>query len=159
LPILGLVRQLDRPSEEPWSLFVGGPGGHVVSTSQTADTANLVEWAKLALTSPQAQVLRVTRTLHDASGCSIAFEEVVLVLDEFPGLTANGGDVPDIIELAQCYGVMLGRASERMSIVRASKDVAMHLGIAAGSDVLKLDRIAETVDGKPVEWRVAFRKS
>ena len=67
-------------------------------------------------------------------------------------------DIPDIIELAQRYGLALGRASERMSIVQASKDVAVHLGITAGTDVLKLDRIAETVDGEPLEWRVAFRK-
>ena len=46
-----------------------------------------------------------------------------------------------------------------MSIVRASNDVAVHLGIAAGTDVLKLDRICETVDGEPLEWRVAFRKA
>jgi hypothetical protein len=132
--------------------------GHVVSISQSAETANLVEWAKLALISPQAHVLRVTRILLDAPGRPIAFEEVVLVLDKFPGLTANGSVVPDITELAQRYGVLLGRASERMSIVRASKDVALHLGIASGADVLRLERIAETVDGEPVEWRVAFRK-
>jgi GntR family transcriptional regulator len=132
---------------------------HAVSISQTAETASLVEWAKLALNSPQARVLRVTRVLYDAPDRPIALEEVVLALDRFPGLTANGGDVPDIVELAQRYGISLGRASERMSIVRASKDVAGHLGIAAGADVLKLDRICETVDGEPIEWRVAFRKA
>jgi DNA-binding GntR family transcriptional regulator len=132
---------------------------HAVSISQTAETANLVEWAKLALNSPQTRVLRVTRVLYDAPDRPIAFEEVVLALDRFPGLTANGGDVPDIVELARRYGIFLGRSSERMSMVRASKDVAVHLGIAAGTDVLKLDRISETVDGEPLEWRVAFRKA
>jgi DNA-binding GntR family transcriptional regulator len=130
-----------------------------VSISQTAETANLVEWAKLALSSPQARVLRLTRVRCDAPDHPIAFEEVVLALDRFPGLIANGGDVPDIIELAQRYSISLGRSSERMSIVRASKDVAAHLGIAAGTDVLKLDRISETIDGEPLEWRVAFRKA
>jgi DNA-binding GntR family transcriptional regulator len=129
-----------------------------VSISQTAETANLVEWAKLALNSPQARVLRVTRVRYDAPDQPIAFEEVVLALDRFPGLTANGGDVPDIIELAQRYGISLGRSSERISMVRASKDVAVHLGIAAGADVLKLDRIAETTDGEPIEWRVAYQR-
>ena len=132
---------------------------HAVSISQTDETANLVEWAKLALDPGNARVLRVTRLLYDAPDRAIALEEVVLALDRFPGLTANGGDVPDIIELAQRYGISLGRASERMSIVRVSNDVAVHLGIATGTDVLKLDRICETVDGEPLEWRVAFRKA
>ena len=61
-------------------------------------------------------------------------------------------------ELAQRHGLSLGRATERISIVPATKDVAMHLGIPAGANVMKLDRIAETADGKPIEWRVTFRK-
>ena len=132
---------------------------HAVSISQAAETANLVEWAKLALDPGNARVLRVTRVLDDAPDRPIALEEVVLALDRFPGLMPNSGDVPDIVELAQRYGISLGRASERMSIVRASNDVAVHLGIATGTDVLKLDRICETVDGEPLEWRVAFRKA
>jgi len=27
-----------------------------------------------------------------------------------------------------------------------------------GIDVLRFERVAETVDGEPIEWRVAFRK-
>src|SRR5262249_6774284 len=128
------------------------------AVAQTAGPASIAEWAKLALSSPQARVLRVKRLRFDVPGHPIAFEEVVLALDRFPGLTADGGDVPDIVELAQRYGVSLGRSSERISMVRASEEVAGHLGIAVGTDVLKLDRIAETADGEPVEWRVAFQK-
>ena len=74
-------------------------------------------------------------------------------------MSSNGScDVPDIIDLAQCHGLSLGRAMERISIVPATKDVAAHLAIAAGADVMKVDRIVETTDGEPVEWRVAFRK-
>jgi DNA-binding GntR family transcriptional regulator len=132
---------------------------HVVSITQAAETANLVEWAKLALSSPQARVLRVTRVRYNAPyHPPVALEEVVLALDRFPGLTANGGDVPDIIELAPRYGLSLGRATERVSVIQATKAIALHLGIAMGIDVLRLERIAETADGEPIEWRVAFRK-
>ena len=79
----------------------------------------------------------------------------MLSLDRFPGLTA---DVSDITKLAQCYGLSLGRATERVCIMPATRGIAMHLGITAGTNVLKLDRLVETVDGKPVEWRVAYRK-
>ena len=115
--------------------------------------------AKLGLTSPRAPVLRVTRVRFDTSDRCHALEEVVLPLERFPGLyPSGGGDVPDITELAQRYGLSLGRATERVSIVPATKVVAEHLRIAAGANVLKLDRIAETADGEPIEWRVAYRK-
>jgi hypothetical protein len=42
---------------------------------------------------------------------------------------------------------------ERFGIVRATKDVESHLRIAPGADVLKLNRIVETADDAPVEWR------
>jgi hypothetical protein len=32
----------------------------------------------------------------------------------------------------------------------------LHLGIVVGTHVLKLDRVIETTDGRPIEWRVAF---
>jgi DNA-binding GntR family transcriptional regulator len=139
----------------PWELVMA----HALSIAQAAGTANIVEWAKLALNSPQARVLRVTRILFDDKDRPIALEEAVLPLERFPGLSPNGGgDIPDINELAQRHGISLGRAMERISIVPATKDVAAHLAIAAGADVMKLDRIVETADGEPVEWRVAYRK-
>jgi DNA-binding GntR family transcriptional regulator len=132
---------------------------HALAIAQNAGTANVVEWAKLALSSPRAPVMRVTRILFDDNDRPIALEEAVLPLERFPSLSPNGGgDIPDIMALAQLYGLALGRATERISIVQATKDVALHLGITVGTDVMKLDRIAETTDGEPVEWRVAYRK-
>jgi hypothetical protein len=40
--------------------------------------------------------------------------------------------------------------------VRATGDIAVHLGIVVGTHVLKLDRVIETADGRPIEWRAAF---
>ena len=89
----------------------------------------------------------------------IALEEVVLPLERFPGLSPMAAvTFQTSSSLPQRYGLSLGRAMERVSIVPATKDVAAHLGIAAGADVMKLDRIVETADGEPVEWRVAYRK-
>jgi DNA-binding GntR family transcriptional regulator len=64
--------------------------------------------------------------------------------------------VSEITELARCYGLSLGRATEGIRIVPATKNVARHLGIAAWASVMKLDRVAETADGKPIEWRVTI---
>jgi len=124
------------------------------SIAQTAGPANLVEWAKLALKDIKAPVIRVTRIRHEHG--QVALEEVVLPLSHFPGLVADGDGIPDITELAQRFGLSLGRASERISFVPAASGIAKHLGIAAGTGIVKLDRITETTDGEPVEWRVAY---
>jgi DNA-binding GntR family transcriptional regulator len=58
-----------------------------------------------------------------------------------------------MVQPARCQ-----REGRGFSIVSATKDVASHLGITTGANVLKLDRVVETIDGEPVEWRVAYRK-
>ena len=132
----------------------------LMSIAQTVGTANVAEWAKLVFSNLQAPVLRVTRLRHDDQARSVALEEVVLPLDRFPCLAPNGGDIPDIVELAQRHGLSLGRVTERISIVRATRDVASHLRITAGTDVMKSwIRATETADGRPIEWRVAFARA
>jgi DNA-binding GntR family transcriptional regulator len=96
----------------------------------------------------------MTRIRHEQG--QIALEEVVLPLSYFPGLVADGEVIPDIVELAQQFGLSLGRASERIAFIPAASGIAQHLGIAAGTGIVKLDRITETTDGEPVEWRVAY---
>jgi DNA-binding GntR family transcriptional regulator len=98
------------------------------------------------------------RVQLDDNSRPLGVEVVALALERFPGLATNGGDIPDLSELAQRHGLALGRATERLSIVRATKDVASHLEVGEGTEVLKLNRIVETADGDPVEWRVMFRK-
>ena len=120
--------------------------------TQSTGIATVEEWAKLDLKVPNSRVLRVTRVRRDGA---VTLEEVILPLERFPGLIADGSD---ITVLTQRYGLSLGRATERATIVPATREVAKHLGIGVGADVMKLDRIAETADGEPVEWRVAFRK-
>ena len=130
----------------------------VALITESTGTPTLEEWAKLDLSAPNSRVLRLTRVQLDDSSRPLGVEEVVLALERFPGLAANGGDVPDLVELAQRHGLSLGRASERIAIVHASREVASHLKIAPGADVLRLNRIVETADGEPIEWRVTFRK-
>jgi DNA-binding GntR family transcriptional regulator len=126
--------------------------------TQITGPPTVEEWAKLDLNAPNAHVLRLTRIQLDETHDPLGVEEVVLALERFPGLAVNGADVPDLVALAQRHDITLGRGTERLSIVAATKDVASHLQIAPGTNVLKLNRIVETVDGVPVEWRVTFRK-
>ena len=127
-------------------------------TAQGTGTVSRVEQTKLRLPQLQAPVLRARRVRFDYDNQPIAVEDVVLPLIRFPGLTASDGDLPDIIELARQQRLRLGRATERISTVPANGEVARHLRIALGADVVKLDRVIETDDGVPIEWRVSFSK-
>ena len=129
---------------------------NVVLIAQTAGTANTLERTKLGLTDTRAPVLRVVRIRRDANDRPLVYEEVVLPLDRLPGMARDDDVTFDIFELAQRHGLSLGRVTERFSSVRATGDIALHLGIAPTTDVVKLDRVIETIDGQPIEWCVAF---
>ena len=122
--------------------------------SQTTGTATLIECAKLALGDANTQVLRVARVRQDTAFGTL-LEQIVLPLHRFPGLT-EGDAVTDIADLAERFGLQVARASERITFVEAPGDVVRLLGIAAGAGVVKLDRITETSDGQPIEWRIAY---
>jgi GntR family transcriptional regulator len=126
--------------------------------TQSTGVATLEEWAKLDLSTPSSHVLRVTRVRYDDNKDPHAVEEIVLAQERFRDLATTGGDVSDIVELAQRHGLSLGRVTERISLVPATKAVASQLQIAFGADVLKVNRIVETVNDEPVEWRVTFSK-
>jgi hypothetical protein len=122
--------------------------------SQTTGKANLIECTKLALRDAETQVLRVSRVRNEKTFGTL-FEDVVLPLDKFPGLAA-WETVPDVADLAERFDLPIARVAERIRLVEAPGNVAQHLGIAAGTGVVKLDRITETIGGEPIEWRVAY---
>jgi len=129
---------------------------HTLSIKQTIGRAIGAERVKLALIRPRTRVLRVTRIRFDENDRPLALEEIVLPLDRLPSLAANGADVPDILELALRHGLTLGQATERVGMVPATTEVALHLRIVSGTAVVMLDRVTETVEGVPIEWRVAY---
>src|SRR4029453_4594551 len=79
--------------------------------TQSTGIPTIEEWAKLDLDGSNSCVMRLTRVRYGDNSHPIGVEEVVLPLDRFPGLVANGGDVPDIIELAQRHGLALRNVS------------------------------------------------
>jgi DNA-binding GntR family transcriptional regulator len=64
----------------------------------------------------------------------------------------------DLTDLARQHGLALGHATAFVLKVPADATVAELLGVAVGTKVLKLDRVAETADGMPIEWRVAYSR-
>ena len=51
---------------------------------------------------------------------------------------------------------MLGVGRELLAIGEAAGKVASVLGVKPRSSVLVLDRVVETIDGRPAEWRRAW---
>jgi GntR family transcriptional regulator len=83
-------------------------------------------------------------------------EDVSMPASLFPGLSDEQDPSHGVVELAQRYGVLLGKAEELISIGEATLEVADALAIAFGSRVLMLDRVVFALDGRPVEWRIGW---
>jgi GntR family transcriptional regulator len=84
------------------------------------------------------------------------YEEVSLPERYFPGLSENARMPLRISDLAQEFGLVLGRGVEIVSAVAADAAAADGLSVARGAPVLKLDRVVSAIDGRPVEWRIAI---
>lgn len=103
---------------------------------------------------PGTPALRIER-LRSLSGETCILEEIQLPAELFPGL--EGRDLPN--NLYQLYatefGITIARASERLKAVAATKAQGGHLGLPAGAPLLRVERTAFALDGRPVEWRVS----
>src|SRR5262245_20581156 len=121
--------------------------GEVKSAQISEGTANALECGRLAL-QPGNEVYRFHRIRHHQDRVYLV-EDASLPAALFPGL-AEKRDVADrIIILAQEYGLLLGRARERVSVGQASPSVAQTFGIAAGAPIMVLDRVVMALDGRP----------
>ncbi len=127
--------------------------GDIKSAHITSGTANELERSRLQL-SAHDSVYRIQRVRHD-EGAIFQVEEASLPATLFPGLDEKKDITHRIIVLAQEYGILPGRAEERVSLGEASQPVAEKLGVSARSPIIVLDRVVLALDGRPIEWRVA----
>ncbi len=125
--------------------------GQVKSMEITEGAANELEWSRLRLRAGD-RVYRIQRARHH-NGENFLVEDVALPAALFPGLPERTGVAHRIIALAQEYGILLGKAEERVLLGEASPAVAQGLGIATGAPVMILDRVVLALDGRPIEWR------
>ncbi len=127
--------------------------GEVKSCEVVPATANATETRRLQLRNGES-VLRLHRLrLHD--GRPLMIEDSTIPQSRFPGLAQEADISPNIVVLAQRYGVLLVRAQERISVEAADSEVAGVLRVSDGTPLLKLDSLVFSIDGLPVEWRVA----
>jgi GntR family transcriptional regulator len=101
------------------------------------------------------RVIRIRRVRSLAGRTAIA-ERIVLPARLFPRL--EQGEIPNNLYglFATRYGVAIARAQERLKAVALDAKEAALLGVAAGSPALRIDRLALSLAGDEVEWRVSL---
>lgn len=130
------------------------PTGTILSLRQRR--ADRGEARRLALP-PRVGVYAIER-LRALRGAPVIFERLLLPAALFPGLDLElGRELPDELYILyqQRFGVTVTRAEERLRAVAADPRDAEVLGLAAGTPLLEIDRIARGLDGSPIEWRLS----
>ena len=102
-----------------------------------------------------AEIIRIERVRTLGEKTAI-IETIVLPARLFPGLEAGGGvNVPHALyqHYQDGYAVTIHRVEEALRAVTADPQDAELLGLAPKHPLLEIDRVAISLDGKPVEWR------
>jgi len=128
--------------------------GDVKSTEVTSGVANEMECERLGLgAGDRVHRYRRVRFVNERPFMLV---EASLPFLLFPGFEERNNISQGVVGLAHSYGLLLGKAEERINIRAASAGVAKALDIAVGSPVAVMDRLVRTIDGRPVEWRMAW---
>jgi GntR family transcriptional regulator len=116
--------------------------------------ANELECTRLGLSS-QNRVYRIQR-VHLRGDRPLMLEGASVPADLFPNLLERQDSAESLSLLAQRFGILLGKAEERISIGVAQESFAETLNVAVGAPVLVLDRVVVDLSGRPIEWRVGY---
>ena len=135
-----------------------GPDGEMVNGSVASveideGAADDQERRRLQLSAADP-VYRIRR-VHMHRGQSYMAEHATVPAALFPGLAGRRDIAASITVLAREYGILLGRAEQRLSPGASTPAAAEALGIAPGTPVMQRDRVVFPLNGPPVEWGVA----
>ena len=159
---LGTFVALHGPARNRYHFFhiVERDGTRELPEPQMLDfergTATDNEAAALEI-APAARVLRITNLLS-LRGEPAVLDTIVVAAARFPGLTAArfGQRDSTIYSLYQTeYGINVVRTREWLSASAANRATARALGMAPGTPVLTIKRIAYTYHDVPVELRLS----
>jgi GntR family transcriptional regulator len=127
------------------------PESKVVSVAEAEASAE--ERAQLELGTSR-RVVRLER-LRSLGGPPVLFETIVLPSHLFPGIARNA--LPNNLYglYSEVYGVTVARASEKLKAIGLSARDAGMLNAREGQPALQIDRIAHSLAGALVEWRVS----
>jgi len=106
-----------------------------------------------------AELLVEIRRVRLADGVPISFETMYLPDRVFPSLIERplSGSLRRLV--TEEYDVTIGKISESVEVVPASKSTAALLQIAGGDPLLAVTRISRDVDGRRVEYSIDYFRS
>jgi len=89
----------------------------------------------------------------------VIFDHVIVPASPFKGLNASkvqeyNGSLYRMYETL--YGIRMIRASERLTAVAATPELAKYLNVKEGFPLLRIERISYTYGDKPMEWRLGL---
>ncbi|MDO9381919.1 MAG: GntR family transcriptional regulator [Hyphomicrobiaceae bacterium] len=103
------------------------------------------------------RVFRLQRVLRNSATTSTMLEHCVLPEKRFAGLDSDSeAHKLPVGQLGRRYGILVGPGAEHVEMHIADTREAALLDVTRGDALLKLVRIARSLDGVPVEFRVAF---
>ena len=128
------------------------PESNVLSCEERIPTTEEAE--KLALT--ESEMIVQFRRIRYFNNVPTIVETISLPLEHFPGFGTDVEPPNNLFRFYQsAYGITVTKAEEHLKAVSASAEEATILHIEEGSPLLEIDRIANMLDGHPVEWRVS----
>ena len=116
------------------------------------------EEAKALGLSGRARVFRIENVLS-LKGLPTVHDRISIDAKRFNGLTeaqltSRSGTIYELYQ--RDFGVTVAGADERLRAEKADSRSAALLGLAAGDSVMRIERIAFTVENQPCEWRVSI---
>lgn len=132
------------------------PETKVLSSARRA--ATLQEREKLGLKA-KAQVVELKR-LRFLQGEPTIFEAIIQPLSVFPDIDKESELPNSLYTLYQeKYGISIASVHDELCATQLPKEYAAHLGLKAGSAVLKIERASSHIDGRVVELSHAYCSS
>jgi GntR family transcriptional regulator len=109
-----------------------------------------------ALSLPAGSTVIRIRRLRSLGRRPCIVETIILPATLFQGIETE--PVPNnLYEVyARVYGVTIGGGTERIKAVAADDATATVLGLAKGAPLMRIDRVATALDGRPVERRLSL---
>ncbi len=126
-----------------------------VLLSKSSRKATAVEAATLGITrAGRVHVFERVRLLKDEP---VLLETIVVATEMFPGLGASG-PLPNhlFMHYEAKYGISVARADEKLGAKNAGAHAAKVLNVAGGAALLEIERVAFTLDDRPVEIRTTL---
>ncbi len=127
------------------------PDSQVLSVARSRANAGEQEVLNL---SRMSEVVRITR-LRSIAGRPAIVETISLPADTFREIEVM--ELPNNLYglYALHFGVTIAKSDEKLKAVAATADEAAALQLPPGAPVLQISRIAYSLDGAPVEWRLS----